>query len=176
MSVLTDKLSTLADFQRVRGMLRLLTQGVANLWAERPARTHAVHVHHLNPAFAATRNEVVTRLQLGRYEPAIRNDVAADAQEPNSLAQALDAKEYAGMPPYGSFVARTILWNTFAFNEDLQGVTAEELRYSVLGPGLDVAFVNDARKKFVIDSAYLDDRAGIPLRFLAEANLNVSAR
>ena len=31
------------------------------------------------------------------------------------------------MPTYGSFVARTILWNTFAFNDDLQGVTAEEL-------------------------------------------------
>jgi hypothetical protein len=176
MSVLTDKLSTLADFQRVRGMLRLLTQAVANLWTERPARTHAIHVHHLNPAFGPTRNEVVTRLQLGRYEPAIRNDVAADASEPKSLAQTLDAKEYAGMPPYGSLVARTILWNTFAFNEDLQGVTAEELRYSILGPGLDAAFVNDARKKFVIDSAYLDDRAGIPLRFLAEANLNQMIR
>lgn len=176
MSVLTDKLSTLADFQRVRGMLRLLTQAVACLWADRPARTHAIHVHHLNPAFGPTRNEVVTRLQLARYEPAIRNDVAADASEPNSLAQALDAKEYAGMPPYGSFVGRTILWNTFAFNEDLQGVTAEEMRYSILGPGLDAAFVNDARKKFVIDSAYLDDRAGIPLRFLAEANLNQMIR
>lgn len=176
MSVLTDKLSTLSNFQRVRGMLRLLTQTVAHLWAERPARSHAIHVHHLNPAHAPTRNEIVTRLELSRFEPAIRNDVASGAGDPASLAQALDAKEYAGMPPYGSFVARTILWNTFAFNEDLQGVTAEELRYSVLGPGLDPAFVNDARTKFVAESAYLDDRAGIPLRFLAEANLNQMIR
>ena len=50
MSVLTDKLSTLADFQRVRGMLRLLTQAVANLWGDQAPRTHAIHVHHLNPA------------------------------------------------------------------------------------------------------------------------------
>ena len=55
-------------------------------------------------------------------------------------------------------------------------MTAEELRYSILGPGLDVAFVNDAREKFVADSAYLDDRAGVPLRFLAEANLNQMIR
>ncbi len=176
MSALTDKLSTLSNFQRVRGMLRLLTQAVAHLWAERPGRVHAIHVHHLNPGYGPTRNEIVTRLELGRFDPAIRNDVAADPSEPASLAQQLDAKEYAGMPPYGSFVARTILWNTFAFNEDLQGATAEELRYSILGPGLEAAFVNDARKKFVIDSAYLDDRAGIPLRFLAEANLNQMVR
>src|SRR5206468_2972529 len=32
MSTLTDKLSTLADFQRVRGMLRLLTNTVSRLW------------------------------------------------------------------------------------------------------------------------------------------------
>ncbi len=176
MSVLTDKLSTLANFQRVRGMLRLLTQTVANLWGDQPPRTHAIQVHHLNPSFAPTRNEVLTRLELSRFEPAIRNDVAAGPREPNSLAQQLDATKYAGMAPYGSFVARTVLWNTFAFNDDLQGVTPEELRYSILAPGLDADFVNDARKHFVTDSAYLDDRTGAPLRFLAEANLNQMVR
>ena len=61
--------------------------------------------------------------------------------EAYSLARRLYEKMHAGMPPNGSFVAPTILWNTFAFNEDLKGVTADELRYAVLGPGLDAAFV-----------------------------------
>ncbi len=34
-----------------------------------------------------------------------------------------------------------------------------------------MSFVDDARKRFVAESAYLDDRPGVPLRFLGEANL-----
>ncbi len=64
MSVLTDKLSTLANFQRVRGMLRLLhADRVAPLGRKAP-RTHAIHVHHVNPGYGPTRNEVLTRLEL----------------------------------------------------------------------------------------------------------------
>jgi hypothetical protein len=175
LSTLTDKLSTLSNFQRVRGMLRLLTQAVARLWADRPAGTHAIHVHHLDPSFAPTHNEIATRLELGAFDPAIRNDVAS-MNGGASLAEQLDGKDYAGLAPYGSHVARTILWHTFAFNEHLKGLSADELRYAVLAPGLDLGFVDDARRKFVAGSAYLDDRMGAPLRFLTEANLTMMIR
>jgi hypothetical protein len=173
MGVLTDKLSTLSNFQRVRGMLRLLTQTVAHLWAERPADTYAVHLHHVDPGFEPIRNEILTRLELSTFDSAIRNDVSAADGAVASLAEQLDAKDYAGLPPFGSFVARTILWHSFAFNEHLKGATPEELRYAVLGPCLDPGFINDARQKFVAASAYLDDRPGVPLRFLSEANLTL---
>ena len=75
------------------------------------------------------------------------------------------------MPPYAAYVARTIFMHTLAFNDPLKGVSAERLRYSVLGPATDISFVDQARKRFVTDSAYLDDRPGAPMRFLAEANL-----
>ena len=51
-------------------------------------------------------------------------------------------------------------------------MTPEHLRYAIVGPLLDVSFVDDARKRFVSESAYLDDRPGAPLRFLAEARMN----
>jgi hypothetical protein len=175
MSVLTDKLSTLGNFQRVRGMLRLLTQAVARLWDQKPDGTFAMHVHHLDPGHGPTRNEIVTRLELASFDPAIRNDVAG-GDGTAALAQQLDARDYAGMPPLGSFVARTILWHSFAFNEHLKGATPEELRYAVLGPGLDPGFINDARQKFVAGAAYLDDRPTAPLRFLTEANLTQMIR
>ena len=35
----------------------------------------------------------------------------------------------------------------------------------------DVRIIEEARKKFVQESAHLDDRPGAPMRFLAEANL-----
>ena len=40
------------------------------------------------------------------------------------------------------------------------------------GPATGISFVEEARKKFIAESAYLDDRPGAPMRFLAEANLS----
>ena len=105
------------------------------------------------------------------YLPAIANDVAAGGSEAKALAQEIDAAHHGGMPPYAAYVARTIFMHTLAFNDPLKGVSAERLRYSVLGPATDISFIDQARKRFVTDSAYLDDRPGAPMRFLAEANL-----
>ena len=41
----------------------------------------------------------------------------------------------------------------------------------MLCPGLDISFIEEARRTFLAESAYLDDRPGVPMRFLAEANL-----
>ncbi|HEU0022901.1 MAG TPA: DUF499 domain-containing protein, partial [Dehalococcoidia bacterium] len=171
MSVLTDKLSTLGNFQRVRGMLRLLTRTVATLWQERPPDTYAVHLHHMDPGYEPIRNEIVTRLGLASFDPAIRNDVSSN-QGGASLAQEIDARAYAGLPPYCSMVARSTLWHTFAHNEPLKGVYEPDLRYTVLGPGLEVDFIDDARKRFMAESAYLDDRPNVALRFNVEVNIN----
>ena len=84
--------------------------------------------------------------------------------------------DHRGMPPCAGYVARTILMHTFAFNDPLKGLSPEQLRYSVLGPAVDVSFVEEARRKFIAESAYLDDRPGAPMRFLAEANLSQIVR
>ena len=46
LETLTGKTATLDNFQRVRGMLRLLARTVAHLWRQRPADATAVHLHH----------------------------------------------------------------------------------------------------------------------------------
>ena len=164
MDTLTDKLATLENFQRVRGMLRLLTRTVGHLWDTKPGDAYAIHLHHLDPALEPIRNEALTRLRQERYAPAVRRDVV-------ELAGEMDAKHYAGLSPYASYVARNVLWHTFAFNDRLRGVERNELRFSALGPGMDVGFINDAAGRFADESAYMDDRPGVPMRFRAEANL-----
>ncbi len=167
----TNKTATLSNFQRVRSMLRLLARTAGKLWEDRPKDALAIHLHHVDPGFEPIRQEITTRLGQSQLLPAIRVDVAAVAGEPASLAQQMDRTAYTGLPTYGSNVGRTILWHTLAFNDALRGVSHEELRYAVLWPGADLGFVDDARKRFVQESAYLDDRPNVPLRFLAEANL-----
>ena len=171
LETLTGKTATLANFQRVRGMLRLLARTVAQLWEQRPADATAIHLHHVDPGNEPIRQEIVTRLGQSAFAPAISNDVAAGPREKRSLAQEIDAAHHAGLPPCAAYVARTIFMHTLAFNDPLKGLAPDQVRYSVLGPATDIAFIDEARKRFVAESAYLDDRPGSPLRFLAEANL-----
>ena len=170
LATLTGKTATLGNFQRVRGMLRLLARTLAHLWKEQPADATAMHLHHIDPGHEPIRQEIVTRLGQNAYVPAISNDVSGGASK-RALAEEIDAEQHAGLPPYAAYVARTVFLHTLAFNEPLKGLPAEQLRYSTVGPALDISFIEEARKKFIADSAYLDDRPGAPMRFLAEANL-----
>jgi hypothetical protein len=166
----TDKTATLANFQRVRGMLRILGRTVARLWETRPADATAIHLHHIDLGYEPIRQEIITRLGLSLYGPAIRADIAGE-QGRKSLAQELDHENYRGMPPYTTYVARTIFLHTLAFNEQLKGLTPDHLRYAMIAPFIDISFTDAARQRFMENSAYLDDRPGAPLRFLADANL-----
>lgn len=171
LKTLTGKTSTLGNFQRVRGMLRLLARTVAHLWSNQPSDATSIHVHHIDPGNEPIRQEIITRLEQSVYVPAISNDVSAGSNEKKSLAEEIDSIQHQGLPPYASYVAKTIFIHTLAFNEPLKGLTPEQLRFSILGPTTDISFIEEARKKFVAESAYLDDRPGAPMRFLAEANL-----
>ena len=176
LETLTGKTATLANFQRVRGMLRLLAHTVKHLWRRRPADATAIHLHHLDPGYEPIRQEIVTRLGQDAFVPAITNDVAAGSAEQRSLAEAIDAEQHQGLPPYAAYVARTIFMHTLAFNDPLKGLTAEELRYATAGPEVNSSFIDEARKRFTAESAYLDDRPAAPMQFRAEANLNVIIR
>lgn len=171
LDTLRNKTATLGNFQRVRGMLRLLGRTIGRLWALKPEETYAIQLHHMNPAYEPIRQEIVTRLGQRALVPALRADVAATEGEPSSLAQQIDVSAYSGLPPYASYVARTAFFHTLAFNDPLKGATREQVRYSILAPDKDISFIDDAITRFLQQSAYLDDRPNVPLRFQHEANL-----
>lgn len=171
MDTLRNKTATLGNFQRVRGMLRLLGRTVGQLWELKPKDAYAFHLHHLDAGFAPVRQEIVTRLEQRQFVPALRADVAAVEGDEPALAQQINAQHYGGQPPYGSYVARVMFFHSLAFQDQLKGATKEQLRYSIVSPGTDIAFIDDAITRFSQSSAYLDDRPNVPYRFLAEANL-----
>jgi hypothetical protein len=170
LDTLTGKTATLADFQRVRGMLRILAKTVANVWAKRPKDAAMIHTHHVDLGEEGIRREFTTRLNQSQYDSAILNDIDGKAGRA-ALAVSIDADRFGGLLPYASYVARTIFVHTMAYNNELRGLTPAHLRYSVLSPDADLSFVSDAEAAFIQGSAYLDDRPGAPLRFNAEANL-----
>ena len=172
LDTLTGKTATLANFQRVRGMLRLLGRTVSHLWEKgnQPADATAIHLHHINPGFGPIHQEFVTRLNLQIYNPAIRNDIVGEGTR-TALAQEIDASFYRGLPPYATYVARTVFIHSLGFPSQIQGIASDQLRFSIMAPSLDVGFIEDARKRFQERSAYLDDKPGAPLKFLTDANL-----
>ena len=169
LDTLTTKTATLQNFQRVRGMLRLLARTIAELWQTRPADATAIHLHHIDLGFEPIRQEIFTKLGRTEFIPAVNHDIAGGNKKP--LAVDLDEKYYGGLAPYTTYAARTVFIHSLAFNEQLKGLSPERLRFSILGPSFDVSFIDAAWKRFREESAYLDDRPGVPLRFLAEANL-----
>ncbi len=173
---LLQKTATLDNFQRVRGMLRLLTQTVGQLWKERP-NTYAIHTYHIDPSNERIRTEISAKLQQHALIPAIRSEVCSTAsEEGRALAQRLDETEFKGMEPYGSMVARTILFHSLAFNDPLKGLSRLDLNWSLYGPGVDPAFIDKAVRHIQEESEYLDDSGSSKLRYLTDANLNQMVR
>ncbi len=169
LETLTTKTATLQNFQRVRGMLRFLARTIAQLWQTRPAGVTAIHLHHVDLGYEPIRQEIFTKLGRTEFIPAVNHDIAGGTKKP--LAVELDEKHYAGLAPYTTYTARTVFIHSLAFNDPLKGLSAERLRFSVVGPAFDLSFTDAAWKRFREESSYLDDRPGVPLRFLAEANL-----
>ncbi|MCP9861398.1 ATP-binding protein, partial [Cyanobium sp. Cruz-8H5] len=176
LNTLIQKTSSLSNFQRTRGMLRLLSRMVRQLWQTRPADAHAIHPHHIDLAYEPIRNELTTRLGQQMYATALATDVAAVPGKSPAVAQRLDADHFPGQPPVALYVATTIFLHTLAYPESVQGIAYDHLRYSVCSPAIDPSFVESARKLFVADSLYLDDRPGAPHRFRVEANLTQMIR
>ncbi len=173
---LREKTSSLGKFQRVRGMLRLLAHTTARLWAARPRDVTAIHTCHIDLAHEPIRQELTTRLERGDLVPALNADVAAGPEDEPATAQRIDRRLFPAGPPYGSYVARTVFVHTLAYPGNLVGIERRALRYAVLGPELDADFLDQAIDAFITEAAYLDDRPGAPLRFLAEPNLTQIVR
>ena len=170
LNVMTEKMSSLATFQRTRGMLRLLARTVELLWKERPADAYAIHPHHIDPGHGPIRSEFLTKLGQSAYAPALSADIAAVKGKERSTAQWLDEEMFAGEPPVASYVARTVFAHTMAY-ANAQGLPPDHLRYAVCSPAIEPATVEKARLAFVQEALYLDDRPGAPLRFQVEPNL-----
>ena len=174
--LLTEKLASLNNFHRTRGMLRLLARTVHRLWKTRPGDALAIHPHHIDLGFGPIRDEVTTRLGQGDFTPAIKADVAAVSGDDPATSQVLDAKFYPGQPPITAYIARTAFLNTLAYGDSAKGVTPDHLKLSVCSPRIEPSFVEQARRRFQEEALYLDDRPGAPLRFMVEPNLEAMIR
>ena len=128
--VLDKRLSTIPNFQRTRGALRLLARAVRDLWDERPENVQLIHLHHLDLSDRVIAEELSSRLERSQYEPVIRADIASQAGGEKSHAERVDEH-------MGSNLARRLATTIYLYSltRDVPGVPAAELYGAVLSPG-----------------------------------------
>ena len=173
LNTLISKTSTLENFQRVRGMLRILGYVVHDLWKCRNRlKPTAIHLHHFDIGNESIRLEITSKLKQDMFASAIDTDIACDDINKTSMAQRLDRSHYPDMPPFTTYITRVVFMNTLAFNQQLKGVDARHLRYSMLWPGMELGYVDEALARFREESLYLDDNPEKPTQFQAVPNLS----
>ena len=150
LDVLDKRLSTIPNFQRTRGALRLLARAVRLLWEARPAGTQLVHLHHIDLSDSGTAEDLSSRLGKPTFEPVIRADIASQQGGDASHAEVVD--ERLG----GSFASQlATAAYLFSLTHDVPGVPASTLLGSVLSPGDDPNLLTKALDELEASAWYL---------------------
>ena len=149
-TVLDKRLSTIPNFQRTRGALRLLARSVRLLWQARPAGTQLIHLHHIDLSDKELANDLSSRLDKATFEPVIRADIASQPGGEPSHAEQVDAHMGA---PYARRLATAAY--LYSLTRDVPGVPAATLVGSVLAPGDDPNVITKALDNLEASAWYL---------------------
>jgi hypothetical protein len=142
--VLNRKTSTIPNFHRTRGALRLLARALRRVWETRPRDAWLFHLHHLDLADADIVAELSSRLDRPRYQQVVHADIASPVREAPAHAEKVDQQwAEAGRPKFAGKVATAIFLHSITQGSG-SGARTEEVNLGVLSPGDDPALVGQA--------------------------------
>lgn len=138
---LNHKTSTIPNFQKTRGALRLLAQVVRRLWHVKPADAWLISTHHLDLGLDDIANDLTSRLERPQFRSVIEADILSPRKGFEAHCQAIDRKWIeADKPPYAQRVATSVFLHSLS-QGIATGVDPAELRLGVLQPGDDPSAV-----------------------------------
>jgi len=170
LTTLNRKTSTIPNFQKTRGLLRLLAQTVRDLWHTKPKNCFLICTHHLNLSDEQVANDLTSRLDRPQYKQVIEADIASPKKGTLSHAQEIDLEwNESGRAPYAQRVATTAFLHSLV-QTGQSGVDPADLRLAVLQPDDDPALVEKAVQRLV-DRCWFFDYDGLRYRFKTEPSL-----
>ncbi len=135
LTTLNRKTSTIPNFNKTRGVLRLLALTVRDLWHRRPKDCYLIGPNQLNLALDQTANDLTSRLDRPQFKQVIEADIVTPRQGTLSHAQEVDRDwTEAGKPPYAQRVATAAFLHSIV-QTGQSGVEPGDLRVAVLQPG-----------------------------------------
>ena len=163
--VLDKRLSTIPNFQRARGALKLLAEVVAGIW-ESGVDTEIINVADID----YDRPEVLRHLTIALGRGEFENVAKADFVGPSSHAAEVDEARFVGRRPYTTRACRTV------FTHSLEMVTSAgagraEVVLGTLAVGDNADLVSEALGA-LDQTAWFLDYNGMRWRFSTEPNAN----
>lgn len=156
LNVLHRKLSTIPNFQKTRGALRLLARAVRQLWEAQPSDTFLIHPHHIDLANEGIVNDLTSRLERPAFRQVIEADIASPLKGTRSHAQVLDNDWIeVGQPPYAQRVATNVFLHSLTLGP-ASGVFPSELLLATLQPDDEFALVEKTVDRLVQTCWFLD--------------------
>jgi len=136
--VLNLKTSTIPNFQRTRGVLRLLAHIIRRVWEAEEPDAYLIAPHHVELSVDAIREELTSRLDRQEFVPVIQADIYSEKKKAKPAhAQALDAEwQQKAKPPYGKRVAQTVFIHSLTHGK-AKWATRADINLSVCQPDTD---------------------------------------
>jgi predicted AAA+ superfamily ATPase len=167
-SVLYERWGTIPEFQRTRGVLRLLADVIANLYQAKDNET-LIQSGSINLGTAAVRSELVKHTGAPSvYLSVIDSDIAGSHAKAPEIDRQLGS-EYA-KENVSEKLARSVFMYSFSGGQQ-RGATLPQLRVGVLNPEMAPPFVSDALDRMTKRLWYLYHDNGL-YRFDSRPNLN----
>lgn len=168
---LNRKISTIPNFQRTRGALRLLAQVVRRLWETQPSDAWLIHPHHVDLSCEPIVEDLTSRLDRPRYKEVVHADVISPVAEHPGFAAEIDrAWRDAGRQPFAVRAATAIFLHSLT-QGPRPGARTEEIGLACLTPGDDPALFRQALAELERRCWFLD-YDGERWRFQTEPSLN----
>jgi hypothetical protein len=163
---LYERWSTYANFQRTRGVLRLLALIIADLYNSEHSAP-LIQPAHINLVDSLIRREFLKHIG-NEYDGVI----AADIADGNAKAQKIDKEMGSEYAKFGiaSGLATAIFFGSFSGSES-KGIGIQRLRLAILREGIPPAIVGDALGRMEDELWYLHVEHGI-YSFSTQPNLN----
>jgi len=126
--VLYERLSTLPDFQRTRGALRLLAHVINQIWKTKENDTFLIHPFHVDLQVHEIVQELATRIHEEKYVNAIASDVynlggrKAKAQQKDE-----DYKSHFQAPLFRRACNTIYLYSLIGAKEEAKGIDTDNL-------------------------------------------------
>jgi len=126
--VLYERLSTLPDFQRTRGALRLLAHVINQIWKTKENDTFLIHPFHVDLQVHEIVQELATRIHEEKYVNAIASDVynlggrKAKAQQKDE-----DYKSHFQAPLFRRTCNTIYLYSLTGAKEEAKGIDTDNL-------------------------------------------------
>ena len=166
--VLYERWGSIPEFQRTRGVLRLLADVISNLYQSKDNEV-LIQSGSINLGAAAVRGELVKHTGSGSvYLSVIESDIAGNHAKAPEIDRQLGS-EYA-KESVSEKLARAIFMYSFSGGQQ-RGATLPQLRVAVLNPEMAPPFVSDSLDRMTKRLWYLYQDNGLH-RFDSRPNLN----